>query len=142
MNEEFYVKLHNEVIQKLKPMCDKATEDKSYAETLSAIFHSLGVKLIVMSTELNEEQIEELIKKYEHNLRYLIEEGSKFRRKYSKEKEEENYIFSKKLREILEIFSEMDVNEALDSEEFWKTLCTYAGMSEEEFKDITKSVKG
>ncbi len=49
---------------------------------------------------------------------------------------DEEYLFSKELRDKLQPFSQMDVRDCLANEDFLRTLCKHAGMSDERFNEI------
>lgn len=53
---------------------------------------------------------------------------------------EEEYIFSKELREKMEKFGEMDVSEALASPDFFEAIMEHAGIDREKRNAIWKKV--
>lgn len=55
--------------------------------------------------------------------------------------QEDGYLFSKDLRDAMEPFKDMDVNECLESKDWFKALFKHAGISEEEFENILSGKK-
>lgn len=51
-------------------------------------------------------------------------------------KKEDDYLFSKELRDSLKDFGKMDVRDALQNRDFWKALAKHGGMSDEQVDEI------
>lgn len=76
-----------------------------------------------------------IIKNFETMKKRTLSEKKRFQ----KEQKEEKHLFSKELRDRMEKFGSMSVEEALSSKEFLRELASHGGMTEEEMDNLERS---